>query len=387
MASKVYFGSAHQARLDGRETLPAKLDLIIEQLHIRERVKGETVAIKMHTGQSLGYSTVHPLFVHKVVAAVKEGGGKPFVTDVGWDLNATEERGYTTETLGCPIYGTTGINDKYAYPHDHPFKGIKTWYVAGMIEDASFMINLAHVKGHPSCGFGAAFKNLALGCVTGVSRSAIHDTMHYDQYWFGEKCPDMETRKRIMAACPFGAIVEDKKHPGELHMHFEECNQCGRCLKVAPEGSLKISPVNFRAFQEACAISVQQTLSTFAPGKVTHLSLATHMTPVCDCFGFTGMPILPDAGVFGSDDIVAIDQAALDATGRTKLIEENVPTTMEVHTREGHPFRWLHGPYKDPYLVVQYGEQLGLGSRDYELIDVLPVDENARAKATYISAN
>ena len=36
---------------------------------------------------------------------------------------------------------------------------------------------------------------------------------------------------------------------------------------------------------------------------------------------------------------------------------------MEVHTREGHPFRWLHGPYKDPYLVTVYGEQLGLGSR------------------------
>ncbi|HEY3340518.1 MAG TPA: hypothetical protein VGK81_00815 [Anaerolineae bacterium] len=54
MSSKVFFGSAHQARLDGRETLPAKLDLIIEQLHIRERVKGETVAIKMHTGHSIG---------------------------------------------------------------------------------------------------------------------------------------------------------------------------------------------------------------------------------------------------------------------------------------------------------------------------------------------
>jgi uncharacterized Fe-S center protein len=54
------------------------------------------------------------------------------------------------------------------------------------------------------------------------------------------------------------------------------------------------------------------------------------------------MPILHDAGVFGSDDIVAIDQAALDVTGRTKLIEENVPTSMEVHTREGHPFAHLH---------------------------------------------
>ena len=74
-------------------------------------------------------------------------------------------------------------------------------------------------------------------------------------------------------------------------------------------------------------------------------------------------------------------------TGRSTLIEENIPTSMEVHTREGHPFRWLHGPYKDPYKITEYGERLGLGTRDYELIDVLRVDENARAKVMYISAN
>jgi uncharacterized Fe-S center protein len=157
-------------------------------------------------------------------------------------------------------------------------------------------------------------------------------------------------------------------------------------LQVAPPGSLKIDATNFHAFQEACATSVAVTLSTFAPEKVTHISLATHMTPVCDCFGFTSMPILPDAGIFGSDDIVAIDQAVLDVTARTPLIEENVPTSMEVHTRKGHPLSWLHGPLKDPYVVTRYGEQLGLGTRQYELIDVLPVEQITRAPLGYIPA-
>jgi hypothetical protein len=76
----------------------------------------------------------------------------------------------------------------------------------------------------------------------------------------------------------------------------------------------------------------------------------------------------------------------LDVTGHTQLIEENLPTSMEVHTREGHPFRWLHGPLKDPYLVVQYGEQLGLGTRDYTLMDVLPVEQIERASMGYIPA-
>jgi len=76
----------------------------------------------------------------------------------------------------------------------------------------------------------------------------------------------------------------------------------------------------------------------------------------------------------------------LDVTGRPRLIEENISTSMEVHTREGHPLRWLHGPHKDPYLVTKCGEQLGLGKRDYELIDVLPVEEITRAPIGCIPA-
>ncbi len=386
MTSTVYYGSARQARLEAKETLPAKLDLILEQLHLRDRVKDETVAIKMHTGNGIGYSTVHPVFVRKVVQAIKDGGGKPFITDVNWDVKRAEERGYSNEAVGCPVYPAAGLDEKHWYAHPRVYKNIQEWKVAGMIQDATFLVNLAHAKGHPSCSYGGAFKNLALGCMVGETRSAMHDAMHYDRYWFADRCPDDETRKRIAAACPHQAIVEDKDKPGEMHLHMEQCNQCGRCLRVAPPGSLRIDPVNFDTFQEACAISTSITLSTFAPGKAVHLCLATHMTPVCDCFGFTSMPILPDAGIFGSDDIVAVDQAVLDITGQTRLIEENVPTSLEVHTREGHPLRWLHGPLKDPYRVTEYSERLGLGSRQYELVDVLPVEQIARAPIGYIPA-
>ncbi len=387
MPSKVFFGSAHQARLEARETLPAKLDLILDQLHIRDRVSKETVVIKMHTGNNMVYSTIHPVFVRRVVQAVKDGGGKPFVVDVSWDAAGAETRGYSSEVLGCPVYSAAGPDEKYFYEHERPYKNIKSWKVAGLIQDSTFMINFAHVKGHPSCGFGGAFKNLALGCMAGKTRGAMHDAMHYDPYWFPEKCTDPAILKQITDACPFEAVVEDKEQPGNLHLHMEQCNQCGRCLRVAPTGSLFISPVNFHSFQEACAIAVDIVLSTFEPGKATHLSLATHMTPVCDCFGFTSMPILPDAGVFGSDDIVALDKATLDVIAPTRLIEENIPTSLEVHTREGHPFQWLHGPLKDPYKVTEYGEKLGIGSRDYELVDVLPVEKVERSSLTYIAAS
>jgi uncharacterized Fe-S center protein len=388
MPSTVYWGSPRQTVIGPEETLPAKLDLILEKLNLRERVKGETVAIKMHTGNHIITSTIHPVFVRKVVMAVKEGGGKPFVADVNWDAEGVEERGYSSETIGCPVYPAAGPDDKYFYVHRKEFKNMKEWKVAGHIQDATFLINLAHIKGHPSCGFGGAFKNIALGCMVGETRSAMHDTVHFDKYWFAEKCPDEATRKKIMDSCPAGALVEDRKDPRELHLHTEPCTQCGRCLKVAPTGSLKIDPVNFLAFQEACAISTSVTLSTFAPGKATHISLATQMTPVCDCFGFTGMSILPDAGIFGSDDIVAVERAVLDATGELKLIEENMTASLRPFLgTAGHPFARIHGPMKDPYKVTEYGEALGLGSRQYELVDVLPVKENAPPSRWFISAS
>jgi uncharacterized Fe-S center protein len=84
---------------------------------------------------------------------------------------------------------------------------------------------------------------------------------------------------------------------------------------------------------------------------------------------------------------VAIDKAALDLTRDLPLIEENVPSSMEVIHHGGHPLAELHGKYKDPYKVVEYGEKLGLGSTDYEIVDVLPVTKPTRTKATYISAN
>jgi hypothetical protein len=388
MPSKVYWGSPRQSVIGPEETLPAKLDLILEKLEVRDRVKGETVAIKMHTGNHIITSTIHPVFVRKVVQAVKEGGGKPFVADVNWDTVGAEERGYSSETIGCPVYPAAGLDEKYFYVHRKEFKGLKEWKVAGNIQDATFMINFSHIKGHPSCGFGGAFKNIALGCMVGETRSAMHDTVHFDKYWFAEKCPDAETRRKIMDSCPAGALVEDRRDSKELHLHTEPCTQCGRCLKVAPAGSLKIDPVNFLAFQEACAISTFLTLSTFAPGKTTHISLATQMTPVCDCFGFTGMSILPDAGIFGSDDIVAIDRAVLDATAKLPLIEENMTSSLRPSLwPTGHPFQRIHGPMKDPYKVTEYGEALGLGSRQYELVDVLPVDENAKPSRWFISAS
>jgi uncharacterized Fe-S center protein len=91
-------------------------------------------------------------------------------------------------------------------------------------------------------------------------------------------------------------------------------------------------------------------------------------------------------GLFGCDDLVALEQATLDLTSTCLLIEENIPSSMEVFFREGHPFRQLHGPLKDPYRVVEYAQALGIGSRSYELVDVLPLESVPRSPIGYIPA-
>src|SRR5512136_2509565 len=141
MPSQVFYGSPRQARLEANETLPAKLDLILDELHLRERVKDETVIIKMHTGNNIVYSTVHPVFVRKVVQAIKDGGGRPFVCDINWDVRDAHTRGYSTETLGCPILAAAGPFDHDYYEIKHPFMDIDSWQLAGTIHDATFLVN------------------------------------------------------------------------------------------------------------------------------------------------------------------------------------------------------------------------------------------------------
>jgi len=387
MKSTVYFATAKQAWLDASETLPCKLDLTIERLKIRERVKDERVAIKMHLGGNVGYSTIHPVFVRRVVRAVLDGGGKPFVTDTSGAVATAHERGYAQETLGCPIYPAAGPDEKYFYPHKRAYKNVKEWGLAGEIQDATFLMDLSHVKGHPSCSYGGAIKNLALGAMITATRSAMHDTVHYDPYWFPEKCPDKKAMDKIIASCPMGALVRDQHDARRIHLHTEPCNQCGECLKCAPPGSLKIDPINFRSFMEACAVSTKICLDTFGREKMAFISIAIQMTPVCDCFGFTGPAILNDVGILGSDDIVAIEQATLDLLKPLKIIEENVPAVFDLQRNAPHPLAQLHGPYKDPYIVVEECAKLGLGSRDYTLVDVLPYrPDRSRANAPYVGA-
>jgi len=222
--------------------------------------------------------------------------------------------------------------------------------------------------------------------MVGETRARMHDVVHYDRYWFKDRCPDAGLREKIVESCPFGALVFDKNDPEEIHIHFDPCNMCMRCQKVAPEGALRIAPsTSSRSRKRApSAPPSRWELSSLENGPS---GTGNPHDPGMRLLWVYQHAILPDAGIFGSDDIVALDKAVLDVTARTSLIRENVPTSMEIQAVDAHPFAQLHGKYKDPYCVVRYGEKLGLGSQEYDLVDVLPVvDRGPEPMGYYISA-
>ena len=101
------------------------------------------------------------------------------------------------------------------------------------------------------------------------------------------------------------------------------------------------------------------------------------VTPHCDCLGMVQPQIVPDIGIVGGRDIVAVEEASLDLVKEAQFLKDQLPPYLK-HVSDDenlHPFQRIWGPYKDPYLVNVYGEELGLGSRKYELVEILPASE------------
>jgi uncharacterized Fe-S center protein len=91
--------------------------------------------------------------------------------------------------------------------------------------------------------------------------------------------------------------------------------------------------------------------------------------------------IVNDIGVLGSRDIVAVEQASLDLIGQQEVIESMVPPFIKLHNEPGlHPFQRINGPLKNPYLTVDYAEKLGMGTKDYKLIELLSPKKTAKKK-------
>lgn len=91
-------------------------------------------------------------------------------------------------------------------------------------------------------------------------------------------------------------------------------------------------------------------------GNIAYINVMKNMSVDCDCCAVAEDPCMQDIGVLASLDPVAIDQACLDLVyasddpGRDHLIER-------IESRNG-------------VLTVEAAAELGVGTREYELIEV-----------------
>jgi uncharacterized Fe-S center protein len=380
--SIVYFGSVKQGNRGIFASFAAKVDEVVKKLDFSTIEKKDKVAIKMHLGYQDGYQTVPVFFVRRIVEAVKKTGAYPFITDTPTSVYNAVNRGYTQETCGCPLIPIAGLKDKYIYESEVNFHGLQSLDMAGVLHDADALIDLSHVKGHNTCGFGGAIKNIALGGYSLPSRwHRIHGIEASIPYWDAKKCTP-EHAKELVRSCKDGYIkYNEKEH--KLNLDFGMCYQCLDCIKVDREVEcLTLRPENFALFQELIAIGANNVLKTFDENKRFFINFAISIMPYCDCWG-TGQPnVVNDVGVLGSRDIVAVETASLDLIAKEGLIESMVPPYFRLHNDPGlHPFARLHGPMKSPYLALEYAERLGMGSRNYELIELLAPEKTIKMKS------
>jgi uncharacterized Fe-S center protein len=139
------------------------------------------------------------------------------------------------------------------------------------------------------------------------------------------------------------------------------------CHRACPKGAIRIDDSGVRHFQRGMALTVREAQRTFEPGRVFYVTALLQVTPFCDCWGFTTPSIVPDIGIVASDDLVAVEQAALDLVKSEDFIEGSLPSPLK-RTGGGHLFRQVHG--KDPYLQVEECARLKLGARAYTLTEV-----------------
>jgi len=365
--SKVLYGPAQMRELKWESTLPGKLDTILEKLGMASEVEKKRVCVKMHLGGFVGYSTIHPLFVRRLVSFIKNAGGQPFVTDILPATLSAYERGYTEEVVGCPILPAAGVGDNYHHTYPVNYKNVTELRIAGEVWDADYLVCLSHAKGHGNCGYGGAIKNLAVGAMTSHSRTAMHMVEHAEKYWYPEKCTHYSDGCNLcVEACKVKCMRFAKDDT--LHVGFHECNFCFECNELCPESALSISDAVARDFQEVMALATEAVLSSFPDGSPVFINFATNITPLCDCFGMTTPNLVPDIGIFASRDIVAVEKATLDSIDYKNLLPGSIPQGLILRDIDGHLFQKIHG--KDPYIQVYACERRGLGGSNYEIEEV-----------------
>ncbi|MEI8241976.1 MAG: DUF362 domain-containing protein [bacterium] len=364
--SNLLFAAYAGKNLEPSNSIGAKWMRLLDGLELATAVKGKRTCIKMHLGGGMGFTTIHPFFTRKLVEKLRAAGAKSvFITDSPGAVRDAVERGYTPETVGCPLVPLSGQSDRYfemrtVSPEFGEFREVE---IGGEILAAEALIDFSHVKGHGACGFGAASKNLSMGCVTQRSRRALH-ALEGGLDWNPKAC----TRcRKCVENCPNEAITLDEGNESKLDVFYHNCKYCQHCVLICPQKALTMMGGRYRDFQRGMALTTKAVLENFPIESCVFINMLMNIAIFCDCWGMTTASLVPDIGILAGRDIVSIEQATLDLIRAENLIAGALPPNWKLG-HKGHLFERVHG--KDPHAVVEFLAELGMGERRYTLQEI-----------------
>ncbi|MDD3041547.1 MAG: DUF362 domain-containing protein [Methanosarcinaceae archaeon] len=330
----------------------------------------DLTAIKLHFGEYGNDGYINPVFVRQVVEKIRAAGAKPFLTDTntlysGSRHNAVDhlttaiEHGFDYSVVRAPLIISDGLKSQNIAEVEIGQKHFERVKIAGDLVAADSMIVMSHFKGHIMAGFGGAVKNLAMGCAPAAGKKDQHYPT--SPHVLEENCISCG---KCVEVCPVGAASLE----GEIsRIDPDICVSCGQCMEVCPAAAIDLDWVNDIPVFLECLAEYAYGAVKGREDRVGYINFLLNITPDCDCVPWSDAPIVPDIGILASKDPVALDQASYDLVNRQPGLK-------------GSSLQCNHGPGEDKFRGVwkkidgtrqlEYGEEIGLGSRDYELIEL-----------------
>jgi hypothetical protein len=368
MKSLVYFADL---RAKPGQNLLGKVKGLLDAVGLAEKIKKDAlVAVKLHFGEAGNTAYIRPVFVRKIVDAIKDVGGRPFLTDANTlyvgtrsdsvgHLSTAIQNGFAYAVMGAPLIIADGLRGGNETAVTVNLKRFKRVHIASEIVRADAIVSAAHFKGHELSGFGGTIKNLGMGCASRKGKLAQHSTV--SPKVTRKKC---EGCGDCVEYCASDAIsLVDEK----ATIDRKKCIGCGECIIICPNEAIKIRwDQEIPAFLEnmveytAGVLKGKETTATF-------LNFITQVSPACDCYPHNDAPIVADVGIVASNDPVAIDQASADLVNQAEGFAASALTTNFEPGED--KFRALY-PNVDWEIQLEYAEKLKLGTRAYDLVRI-----------------
>jgi uncharacterized protein len=366
--SKVYFTDL---RTSFTKNLLFKETALLESIDLKGAIAPRgLIAIKLHFGEKGNLAFIRPNFIRRIVDYIKECGACPFLTDTNTlysgsrgnsvsHLNTAIENGFAYAVVNAPViiadgmrggsYETVAINQTL----------IKNAFIAKEIYNSDALISVAHFKGHEVSGFGGTIKNLGMGCAARKGKLQQHSDL----------LPKVKGRKCIgcgecASHCAQSAIsIQDDR----AVIDPEKCVGCGECIIICPNDAIDVQWGKDTALFQKKMVEYAYAALKGKEKTSAFLNFLLQISPGCDCTPFNDEPIVRDLGIMASRDPVAIDQASLDMVNRQTGLDGSC---LKGNKEAGEDkFRGIY-PWIDSTVQLEYAEEIGLGSRAYEMITI-----------------